>query len=665
MKTKVLKQLLKPAAFGCIIVCAWCAAAAPVKIIFDSDSIEDYDDIGALAILHALEDAGECEILATVSCTRSNSSVAALEIVNAYYGRAEIPVGCARELGVSGRPHDHGKFEMLAKKYPEWVRHANSDDAPDANEVYRRILAAQPDGSVVICSVGFLTNLRRLLETGPDAYSPLSGRDLVAKKVAKWVAMACSYPDGEEYNSMRDPESSLIALRDWPTPIVFSDFQYGIEVYTGRKVAESAGEGNPVKDVFRCSLTPVAETTATSWDRVTGHPSWDETAVLAAVRGTKGYFNEEHGTYVMQKGSGKNRWLADPESRNFRLTPLMAKSDIGAVIDELMTRKPMMRGRKSAFERTAAAPLESARLVFHGTEGWDVYNCSIPFVWGGVRYMFGRVERHETWTASHVTLFKETGKDDWTRVEGFSDLELEDPYMQVVKGELIVGGTYIRRDKDGKFLSYLGRFYRGKDPFSLVFFADGPDKMKDIRMTELPNGKIGVFSRPRGEDVRAKWGSEAVVGYFEIDSLDQFSAERAQNARIIPGLFGKDEWGGCNQAYALKDGRILLAAHLSCSGPAATNGIPRQIYMNATFVFDPATFTATEPKIIATRRFYLAADPKAPSLDDCVFTSGFVFRDDGLIDIYTGLCDSAEARVTLPSEVLGVCRCKLHDGCLR
>ena len=60
---------------------------APVKVIFDTDMIEDYDDIGALAVLHALEDAGECEILATVSCTRSNASVAAVEIVNAYYGR--------------------------------------------------------------------------------------------------------------------------------------------------------------------------------------------------------------------------------------------------------------------------------------------------------------------------------------------------------------------------------------------------------------------------------------------------------------------------------------------------------------------------------------------------------------------------------------------------
>ena len=47
----------------------------------------------ALACLHALADAGECEILATVSSTRGNASVAAIEVINAYYGRGDLPVG--------------------------------------------------------------------------------------------------------------------------------------------------------------------------------------------------------------------------------------------------------------------------------------------------------------------------------------------------------------------------------------------------------------------------------------------------------------------------------------------------------------------------------------------------------------------------------------------
>ena len=52
---------------------AGASVAAPVKVIFDTDMISDFDDVGALACLHAMADAGECEILATLSSTRGNA----------------------------------------------------------------------------------------------------------------------------------------------------------------------------------------------------------------------------------------------------------------------------------------------------------------------------------------------------------------------------------------------------------------------------------------------------------------------------------------------------------------------------------------------------------------------------------------------------------------
>ena len=42
---------------SCVAV-ALAATAAPVKVIFDTDMITDFDDVGALACLHALADAG-------------------------------------------------------------------------------------------------------------------------------------------------------------------------------------------------------------------------------------------------------------------------------------------------------------------------------------------------------------------------------------------------------------------------------------------------------------------------------------------------------------------------------------------------------------------------------------------------------------------------------
>ena len=154
------------------------AEKEPVKVIFDTDMYTDFDDAGALACLHAMADAGECEVLATVANTRDCMSVAMCEIINAYYGRPDIPVGCSKEIGKSGSGPDHvRRYGATVKKYARWAKHPNSNDAPDANAVYRRVLAAQPDHSVVICSVGFLTNMRRRLETkpeGPDEYDDFS-----------------------------------------------------------------------------------------------------------------------------------------------------------------------------------------------------------------------------------------------------------------------------------------------------------------------------------------------------------------------------------------------------------------------------------------------------------------------------------------------------------
>ena len=361
-----MKKLL--AVFAAVFAAA-ALRAAPVKVIFDTDMITDFDDVGALACLHALADAGECEILATVSSTRGNASVGAIEVINRYYGRGGLPVGAPKGLGVlgekagatekvdpsaplgerKGNDGGHYKYRKLLADYPGWYRHADADDAPDANEIYRRALAAQPDGSVVVCSVGFLTNLRRLLETPPDAISPLDGRSLVAAKVKKWVAMACRYPNGREYNSKWDAESSRIALENWPTPVVFSDFEYGRDVFAGRAIAETPDPGpgrNPVRDVFAGSIPSRAEIAAdpAQWLRrsfgMGGRSAWDETAVLAAVRGEETYFNVNRGRYRITGADGADEWAPDENGPHVRITEKLPKAEVGRIIDGLMLRPP-------------------------------------------------------------------------------------------------------------------------------------------------------------------------------------------------------------------------------------------------------------------------------------------------------------------------------------
>ena len=343
------------------------AAAEPVNVIFDTDMVEDYDDVGALAVLHALADEGKCDILAMATCTRDNSSVAAVEIINAFYGRPDIPVGCSKEIGVIGVPggspdrKGHQKYVRLAASYPEWVKHPNSNEAPDANAVYRKALADAPDKSVTFVSVGFITNMRRLLETKADGFSPLDGRSLVAKKVKRWYAMACKHPRGSEYNSKWDAASSKIAFEQWPTPIVFSDFGLGRNIYSGRTVAETEyAYRNPVKDVFSWSL-PSRERVRSgkSWVKSEdGHSSWDEVTVLAAINDIGHYFSTENGTFRMVGDKGDDEWVPDSNSRHCRLlvSERCALHDnhikaIGSVLNELIAREPkscLTRGETSA-----------------------------------------------------------------------------------------------------------------------------------------------------------------------------------------------------------------------------------------------------------------------------------------------------------------------------
>ena len=300
--------------------------------------------------------------------------------------------------------------------------------------------------------------------------------------------------------------------------------------------------------------------------------------------------------------------------------------------------------QRSQFEATRRI-VESTKLAFHGVEGYDVYNSSIPFEWQGRTYIFGRVERRAEWARSWVRLFTQSGPDDWTLVPGSMIYQLEDPFISKIGRELVLGGTHVRY-KQGQIDTYYGYFYRGSDLHDLVYFTTGPDFMKDIRLVQLSGGQIGVFSRPRNPEILKKFGSESQIGFSTINSLDDLTAEVIENAPYIPGLFEKGEWGGCNQAYALDSGLIGVIGHKSYAVDNA-EGLKILTYLNVAFVFDPQKHVALNVKIIGTRPCYPTGPAKKPDLVDCAFTSGIVMRPDGKADLYSGIGDCEVGRLVI------------------
>ena len=306
-------------------------AGSAVSVIFDTDMGPDYDDVGALTLLHAMADSGEVKILATLSSNMYTNSVPCIEIINRYFGRPDIPLGAPRK-GVSiveqrfiGR--DDYWLETLPKQYPHEIQ--RTEDAPDAVAVYRKVLSSQPDTSVNIITVGFFTNLAALLQSPPDEYSSLDGTALVKEKVKRLISMAGSFPQGREFNVCTDSTASVIVFDQWPTPITLSGFEIGDSILTGKRLVASDITNSPVKDVFTMGLKVDTN----------GRMSWDETTALVGVRGCRDYFDTVKGRMRVAP-NGDNTWEDDPNGTQEHLVWKAPKEEITRIIDDMLMHQP-------------------------------------------------------------------------------------------------------------------------------------------------------------------------------------------------------------------------------------------------------------------------------------------------------------------------------------
>ena len=328
MKSKLLIFFI---AFCCAMSAFAQRQPKPVNIIFDSDIGPDYDDVGAITILHTLADAGEAKILATMASNRYDGIAAVLNIFNTYFKRPDLPIGVAGPNAVDMRDGQHWTDTLLAK-YPHKIK--TNADAWDAVKLYRKILAAQPDHSVTIVTIGFLTNISDLLNSSGDEYSKLSGRDLVAKKVKQLVSMAGKFPSGYEFNVIKDIAAANNVFQTIGIPVTYSGFEIGEKIKVGLPlVNDVAIQNSPVKDAFRIAMSKSA-------DDEKGRMSWDETAVLVAIKGYTTYYNLHPGKMAPLAQDGKNTWNDNGKGQGY----LLEKADhqqVQDLIDKLIRHQPL------------------------------------------------------------------------------------------------------------------------------------------------------------------------------------------------------------------------------------------------------------------------------------------------------------------------------------
>ncbi|TFG22122.1 MAG: hypothetical protein EU532_14640 [Promethearchaeota archaeon] len=289
--------------------------AKHVSVIFDTDMDSDCDDVGALAVLHALMDLGEVNIVGIICDVPLKASADCVVAINKYYGRADIPVGLLYE-----EDYENGKKYQDYRKnrqnvstfrdlYIEKVAHEFNTDKISREKywdpvlLYRHLLSESEDHSVVIIAVGFLTVLSKLLDSVSDEISPLSGEQLIKKKVKKLVTMGMGkFPSCyAQFNWRMDWEAAKRVINNWPTELIVQI--NGTQILTGKSLSIKTPPSNPVRKCYEIYLRKENK----------GHYSWDHITVLYGVRGANPYFEELRGYRIIldENEFGKNYWIED------------------------------------------------------------------------------------------------------------------------------------------------------------------------------------------------------------------------------------------------------------------------------------------------------------------------------------------------------------------
>jgi len=272
---------------------------SPVKVIFDTDMGSDCDDVGALALLHAYADMGKAEI---IGCIYSSAKVpygaGVTEAINIYYGRDKIPVG-ANHGNIVGDPVDKMGAERLAK---DTLAFKNTivlnSDAEEQTRLNRKLLVDEADDTVVYITIGHTKGIYDLLASKPDDISPLSGIELVRKKLKHWVALGALRANNNEGHLTRDwnfffngtAPFTEYSVKNFPKPIYF--VYGGSNTMTGKSL-ENTSPGNIVRRAYDDWLWNFEKKLLADQ-----RPSWDLVTVYYAIEGLGPYFEEEPAGYL-------------------------------------------------------------------------------------------------------------------------------------------------------------------------------------------------------------------------------------------------------------------------------------------------------------------------------------------------------------------------------
>jgi inosine-uridine nucleoside N-ribohydrolase len=323
-----------------IVACGMCVTVGDLVIqpvgagqllIFDTDFRTDVDDVGALAIVHALQNRGQTNLIGVNTSTASSSVVGAIDAVNSYYGRPDIPISVVTPGLATGGADKYTPTLANKNLFPS---NQTTATAQNSTNLYRSLLNSATTKSVTIVVVGGQNAILDLMQSGANYNHDginLSGLQLIQDKVSELVVMGGNFtdPTDKEYNNLQGVAAAQQVAAQWPTPIVYSGWEIGNGVNAG--AALSSPQLNPVAKAYELYFNGAIKNRAT----------WDQTAVLYAAVGVSYQNQTLWNLSGPQEISFANdgRTLATPSAtaNRYFLIKKMPNSALASIISSLMT----------------------------------------------------------------------------------------------------------------------------------------------------------------------------------------------------------------------------------------------------------------------------------------------------------------------------------------
>lgn len=312
--------------------------ASLVPVIFDTDIGNDIDDVLALQMLFNYEKAKRIKLLG-ITISKPNARV--IEYVDGYCrfnNRGDIPLGYVYK----GVIPDGGKYvpqtldTVIDGQKILHPKRSIKDNLLQGFKLQRKLLASQKDHSVVMIVVGPETNIQRLLNSKGDEYSPLSGVELVQKKVRLLSVMGGLYGnefDFAEWNLKEDIKASQTLFSKWPTEIVASGWELGNKLlYPHTSILNDFNDG--YKHPLCVSYKAYEKM---PYDRQT----WDLTSVLYAIEPDKNYFGLSQTGTIEIDNTGKSIFTPQVKGKHryLKIDSSQVNRTLKALVEKVTNKK--------------------------------------------------------------------------------------------------------------------------------------------------------------------------------------------------------------------------------------------------------------------------------------------------------------------------------------